>query len=125
MNAQERLTPSAQPGERQRDRRGWRQMQEFLPRRPQSRRARDQQNSGEKHSDPRPIPRAPAERGQDQEIDRRVFQEIDTVGEERDRADRQRHREFHPEIAKVECGNQPDCLPQASRHVALPRLFGY
>src|SRR5437660_1158855 len=80
----------------------------FLPCRPQCCRARDQQNPGEKHSDPRPIPRAPAERGQDQEIDRRVFQEIDAVGEQRDRADRQRHGEFHAEIAKVERSHQPN-----------------
>jgi hypothetical protein len=35
---------------------------------------------------------------------------MDAVGEERCRADRQRHREFHPEIAKVEGRHEPNCL---------------
>jgi len=41
----------------------------------------------------------------DQQIDRRVFEEIDRVGEQRHRTDRSRDSELDPEIAEIERRN--------------------
>ena len=38
--------------------------------------------------------------GEDQQIDRAVFEKIDAVGEERDRTDRERDGEFDPEVCQ-------------------------
>ena len=50
-------------------------------------RGRYQQQSREHHADACAGDRRPAERNENQEIDRSVFQEVDAVGEQRDRSD--------------------------------------
>jgi hypothetical protein len=61
---------------------------------------------------PRRARRAPRQRDEDEQIDRRVFEEVDAVGEQRNRADRERDREFHAEIGEIEQCNHEDGAAQ-------------
>lgn len=91
----------AEPGDRQRLGRRRDRDHELAPGHPERRRSRDQQQPCQ-HRAHLPAPLlAPAERHDDQEVHRRVFQEVDRVGEQRDAADAERHGELHPEIREV------------------------
>ena len=101
-------------GERERQGVGRHGNGEFVPCRPEGGEARHQENARKRHADPRPLHRAPAERREDQEIDGGVFEEIDTVGEQRHRADGEGDGELHPEITEVEQRHEPHGTAQAS-----------
>jgi hypothetical protein len=50
----------------------------------------------------RPVLRAPSKGGEDQEIDRRIFQKIDAVREQRHRADGKGNGELDAKVPEVE-----------------------
>jgi hypothetical protein len=61
----------------------------------------------------RPMParavlRAPSKGGEDQEIDRRIFQNIDAVREQRHRADGNGNGELDAKVPEVEQSNEAD-----------------
>jgi hypothetical protein len=56
----------------------------------------NQQNARKGHADPRPPRRAPSQSGENQEIDRGIFQKVDAIGEQRNGANRQRDGKLHP-----------------------------
>src|SRR5262245_66106289 len=85
---------------------------EFVPGGPQRSEHGNEQNGGKRHSQPRAIERGPAQGYYNQEIERGILEEIDTVGKERHRADCQGDGELDTEISKVEERDQKDGLAQ-------------
>ena len=92
----------AEPGQRQGERRRRRRIDELAPRGPQRRQPRHQQDQRQRHADASAPRRRPCDGNEDQQVNRRVFEEVDAVGKQRHRADRQRHRELDAEIAEIE-----------------------
>jgi len=106
---------SADTGQRQ-GKRGRRQRNhELLPRCPKRRQAGYQQDAGEGHSHTRPTGCTPAERYGDQEIHRGIFQKVDAIGKQRDRADGEGHRELDSKVGQVQNSNDDDNLAQTQR----------
>ena len=97
---------------RQRDRRRRDRFDEFLPGRPQRRQARHQDDQRQGHAKAGAAGRRPTDGQRDQEVDRRVLEEIDAVGEQRDRADPHGNRELDAEIGEVEQRDRDDGPPQ-------------
>ena len=64
-------------------------------------------------------PRAPADRNRDQDIDRGIFEKIDAVGKQRDRADRKRDRELDAEIGEIQSGDHQHRAAQSRACLAL------
>ena len=62
----------------------------------------NQQNARKGHADPRPPRRAPSQSGENQEIDRGIFQKVDAIGEQRYGANRQRDGKLNPEVRQVD-----------------------
>ena len=94
-----------QPRQRQGQRRRRQRVEEFFPRRPQNRKARHQQDQRQRHAEARPVRRRPCHGEEDQQVDGGVFEEIDAVGEQRDRTDGQRHGKLDAEIREIEQGD--------------------
>ena len=104
MKAQDRFTTMAPtPAREKRQGRGRNGNVELVPSHPERRQPRHQQDARQAHSDARTVPgRFPTQGGEDQEVDRGVLQEIDAVGEKRDRADGEGHGELDAEVAEVQ-----------------------
>src|SRR5216684_2410219 len=79
---------------------------ELLPCGPQGSEARSEQDTRECHSNACAPPGRPSEGHEDEAVHRGVFEKIDTVGEQRDRTDRQRDRKLDAKISKVQGGNE-------------------
>jgi hypothetical protein len=56
----------------------------------------------------RALARRPAERNQNEEVDLRIFQKVDAVRKQRNRADRAGNSELNPEIGEVQNGDEPN-----------------
>ncbi len=78
--------------------------------------AGSQEDRGQRHADLRPSPRAPTQRGEDQKVDRRILEEINTVGQQGDRADVQRDNKLHAEIGEVEKRHEHHGASKRLRH---------
>ena len=64
------------------------------------------------HANPGPRASPPAERHQNEQVDRRILKEVDAVCEQRHRADHAGNSELNPEIGKVQDRDEPNDPPQ-------------
>src|ERR1700744_5528450 len=81
-------------GQGQRNGRGRQRQAELLPGGPKSSNGGGQKDSPENHAEPGARSSRPAERDQDQQVDRSVLQEVDRIRKQRNRTDRERYREL-------------------------------
>jgi len=81
---------------------------ELFPCRPKGGEARHEQDTRERHADARALARRPAKRHQNEEVDRRIFEKVDAVREQRNRADRAGNSELNPEIGEVQNDDEPN-----------------
>jgi hypothetical protein len=76
-------------------------MQKLLPCLPDRRQAGEEEDPCEDHSQTSAPDRGPSQSKQDQEIQRRVFEEINAIGKEGDRTDSQSNGELHSKIGQI------------------------
>jgi len=98
----------AKAGDRELDRFGRHGGGELAPQRPEDGERRDQQDASQGHAETRPCTRGPVEGEEDQGVDRGIFEEIDAVGEQRDRTDMEGDCELDAEIGEVEQRDDED-----------------
>jgi len=111
-------------GARKRERQGGRRdgHEDLPPGGPERGEPGNQQDACQRHAHSRPSPRAPAQRSEDQEVDRGVFEKVDAVREEGHRSDEQRRRELDAEIRQVQDRDEADNVAQGRlRVIALLR----
>ena len=83
----------------------------------------NQRDPGEPESEPRPRRQAPPEREDDEDIDRRILEEIGAIGEQRDRADPLRSVDLDAEIRQV--GDRDNDRHAAQRALAAAVKVGF
>ncbi len=94
--------------ERQRGDLGRLRVQDLRDGRPDGRSRRNQDRHRQERADRAAGPERPAGGDEDEQVDARVLEEVDAVGEQRDRSDDPRDRELDAEVGEVEQGHQED-----------------
>ena len=66
--------------------------------------------------------RAPTESEKDKKVDRRILQEVDRVGKQRDRANETSHGKLNPEVSEVQKRDESDRLAESWVRITHARM---
>ena len=75
--------------------------------------ARDEEDASQRHANAGAAQGVPSKGEKDEEVYGGVFQEIDTVGKKRNRADCERYCKLNAEVGQIEDGDERNSTPQS------------
>ena len=96
----------------------------LLPRGPKGSNSWNEEDTGKNHAEPRSITVTPSQSDSDEDIERGIFQKINTVGEQRNGTDGPRDSKLHAEVGQIQQSDNYDDPAEVHALNAIRRAKG-